>query len=75
MSDPSNPNSKSPPSSPGDERNRDDEQRPGSPPTSAYVPEGSEDSTHTSKTRTDPDTGAPANKDPEPARSEVDRRT
>ena len=59
---------------PGDDRNRDDEQRPGSPPTSAYVPQGSEESTHSDKTRTDPDTGAPANDDPEPARSETDRK-
>ena len=75
MSDPSNHDPKAAPASPGDDRNRDDEQRPGSPPTSAYVPAGSEGSTHSEKTRTDPDTGAPASYDPEPADSKADRRT
>ncbi|MDO8900981.1 MAG: hypothetical protein Q7V15_06465 [Phenylobacterium sp.] len=64
---------KPPGAQPGHDRNRDDEQRPGSPPTSAYVPEGSEDSTHSDKTQTDPDSGAPANADPEPADSKIDR--
>ncbi|WP_333588142.1 hypothetical protein [Phenylobacterium sp.] len=59
--------------SPADDRNRDQEQRPGQPPKSAYVPAGSEDSTHSDKTRTDPETGAPANDAPEPAQSQTDR--
>jgi hypothetical protein len=75
MSDASSHDPKAAPTSPGDDRNRDDEQRPGSPPTSAYVPAGSEDSTQSDKTRTDPATGAPASDDPEPADSDADRRT
>lgn len=74
MSDPSSPAPQGEESQAGDDRNRDDAQRPGSPPTSAYVPQGAEDSTHSDKTRTDPDTGAPAHDDPEPAKSEADRR-
>ncbi|MGQ3018728.1 hypothetical protein [Phenylobacterium sp.] len=73
MSDPSSRDPKVNPTPPADDRNRDGEQRPGSPPSSAYVPKGSEESTHSDKTRTDPDTGAPANDDPEPADSQADR--
>lgn len=73
MSAPSSHDPKVAQSPSGDRRNRDDEQRPGSPPTSAHVPAGSEASTHSDKTRTDPDTGAPANRDPEPADSKADR--
>jgi len=61
------------PDQPADDRNRDDEQRPGSPPTSAYVPAGSKPSTDSDKTRTDPATGAPNEDTPEPADSKVDR--
>ncbi|MDO8411876.1 MAG: hypothetical protein Q7S93_17620 [Phenylobacterium sp.] len=61
------------PGKPADDRNRDEEQRPGSPPTSAYVPEGSKSSTESHKTRTDPTTGAPNEGAPEPADSEADR--
>ncbi|MDP1874092.1 hypothetical protein [Phenylobacterium sp.] len=73
MSDPSSQTPKAPQPETGADRNRDAEQRPGSPPTSAYVPKGSENSTHSDKTQTDPDTGAPANSDPEPADSKTDR--
>jgi len=59
---------------PADDRNRDDEQRPGEPPRSAYVPKGSEASTHSEKTRTDPATGAPATDAPDPAESRTSRR-
>ena len=55
------------------DRNRDGAQRPGSPPTSAYVPVGAEETTHSEKTRTDPDTGAPVEGDQEPAASKTDR--
>jgi hypothetical protein len=75
MSDASSHDPKAAPAPSGDDRNRDDGQRPGSPPTSAYVPAGSESSTHSDKTRTEPDTGAPAGDDPEPADSQADRRT
>lgn len=59
---------------PADDRNRDDEQRPGTPPKSAYVPKGSAASTHTDKTRTDPETGAPSTQAPAPAESDTSRR-
>jgi len=59
---------------PGDDRNRDDEQRPGVPPRSAYVPAGEKDTTDTDKTRTDPTTGEPHKEAPQPARSKHDRR-
>ena len=39
--------------------NRDDQQKPGSPPRSAYEPEGSEGSARSDKTLTDPATGEP----------------
>ncbi len=59
--------------SPDHDRNRDAAQRSGSPPTSAYVPVGAEETTHSEKTRTDPDTGAPAEGDQAPAASKTDR--
>ena len=46
-------------SDPGPSWNRDDEQKPGRPPRTAYEPEGSEASAQTPKTMTDPATGAP----------------
>lgn len=58
---------------PGDDRNRDDEQRPGVPPRSAYVPAGEKDTTESAKTRTDPTTGEPHAAAPEPARSRHDQ--
>ena len=50
--------------------NRDDEQKPGSPPRTAYEPKGSEGSARTSKTLTDPATGEPRPSRPAPARSD-----
>jgi len=53
--------------------NRDDEQRSGSPPRSAYEPIGSEASTQTPKAATDPATGEPKKTPPAPNRSDVDQ--
>lgn len=61
------------PSEPGDDRNRDEEQRPGVPPRSAYVPPGEKGSTESDKTQTDPTTGEPHGKAPEPAKSRHDQ--
>lgn len=58
----------------GDDRNRDDEQRPGQPPRSAYVPPGEKGSTESDKTQTDPTTGEPHKGAPDPARSRHDQR-
>jgi hypothetical protein len=55
------------------EWNRDDEQKPGAPPRTAYEPRGSEGSTRTDKTLTDPATGEPNRRPPAPGRSEADR--
>jgi hypothetical protein len=49
--------------------NRDDEMKPGEPPRTAYEPEGSEGSTRTAKTLTDPATGEPNPGAPAPAGS------
>ena len=54
--------------------NRDDEQKPGAPPRTAYEPKGAEGSTRTSKTRTDPASGAPVTDRPAPNGSERDDR-
>ena len=58
------------------EWNRDNEQKtgaPGTPPRTAYEPQGSEGSARTDKTLTDPATGEP-NKGPQaPNRSDADR--
>ncbi len=61
-------------SEPGDDRNRDDQQRSGVPPRSAYVPPGEKDSAQSDKTQTDPTTGEPHEGAPEPARSQRDQQ-
>jgi hypothetical protein len=48
-----------PTSNPDERLNRDEDQKPGSPPRSATEPAGSKGSSQTSKTMTDPQTGAP----------------
>ncbi|HEX2562088.1 hypothetical protein [Phenylobacterium sp.] len=52
--------------------NRDDEMKPGSPPRSAHEPEGSEGSSSTPKTATDPATGEWRGGPPAPAQSDAD---
>ena len=52
--------------------NRDDAQKPGSPPRPATEPKGSKGSSKSAKTMTDPATGEPARGAPKPARSTVD---
>lgn len=47
-------------------RNRDDQQKPGDPPRPATEPEGSEGSSNSEKTMTDPATGEPAAHAPKP---------
>ena len=54
--------------------NRDDEQKPGRPPSTVYVPDGSEASTQSDKTMTDPTSGAPHAVPPEPNQAESDER-
>lgn len=54
--------------------NRDEEQKPGAPPRTAYEPKGSEGSSRSPKTMTDPASGAPDTERPEPDRSAHDRR-
>lgn len=55
--------------------NRDDEQKPGAPPRTAYEPEGSEGSARSSKTATDPASGEPTGGEVSPSRSSsTDRR-
>lgn len=49
--------------------NRDDEQKPGVPPRTAYEPKGSEGSARTQKTMTDPASGEPNADPPAPNRS------
>jgi hypothetical protein len=46
--------------------NRDDDQKPGSPPRSATEPCGAKASARSTKTRTDPATGAPRKAPPKP---------
>jgi hypothetical protein len=58
-----------------DDWNRDDEQKPGVPPRSAYEPKGSKGSSRSAKTMTDPATGAPDAKRPAPNRSRHDDRS
>jgi hypothetical protein len=55
--------------------NRDDEQKPGAPPRTAYEPRGSEGSTRTNKTLTDPASGAPTTRRPAPNQSEREDRS
>jgi len=52
--------------------NRDDEQKPGAPPRSASEPKGSEGSSRTDKTMTDPASGEPRPDAPAPARAKSD---
>lgn len=52
--------------------NRDDEQKPGRPPRTAYEPEGSEGSSRSRKTATDPASGEPTPGRRPPARSDSD---
>ena len=47
-------------------RNRDEDQKPGSPPRPATEPAGSKHSSRNDKTATDPATGEPQNTTPEP---------
>jgi hypothetical protein len=47
--------------------NRDDDQKPGSPPRSATEPAGAKGSSDSAKTRTNPQTGEPRKAPPEPA--------
>lgn len=68
------PNRPTPPRQ-GDQWNRDDEQKPGAPPRTAYEPEGSEGSERTSKTLTDPASGEPRGAPPAPNRAASDDRS
>jgi hypothetical protein len=52
--------------------NRDDEQKPGAPPRTAYEPNGAKGSTGNSKTMTDPATGEPQPGSPAPNQSDAD---
>jgi hypothetical protein len=54
--------------------NRDDEQKPGDPPSTVYVPDGAEASAQSNKTMTDPISGAPHAQPPEPNEAETDER-
>ena len=47
--------------------NRDEDQKPGSPPRSATEPAGAKGSSRSAKTRTDPATGEPRKAPPNPA--------
>lgn len=53
--------------------NRDDEMKPGQPPRSASEPQGSEGSSRTPKTATDPASGEWRGAPPAPAASEADQ--
>ena len=55
-------------------RNRDDDQKPGRPPRSATEPAGSQGSSRTAKTMTDPQSGAPKGGSPAPNQSRSDER-
>jgi hypothetical protein len=59
----------------GQQWNRDDEQKPGAPPRTAYEPEGSEGSARNDKTLTDPASGEPTTDRPAPNRSKHDDRS
>jgi hypothetical protein len=48
-------------------RNRDEDQKPGSPPRSATEPAGAKGSSRSAKTQTDPQTGEPRKTPPKPA--------
>ena len=55
------------------EWNRDDEQKPGVPPRTATEPKGSEGSSKTDKTLTDPASGEPRGEPAAPNRTEQDQ--
>jgi hypothetical protein len=55
-------------------RNRDDDQKPGSPPRPATEPGGLQGSSRTPKTATDPATGAPTPGAPAPNQARSDDR-
>ena len=55
------------PRRPDDARNRDEDMKPGRPPRPAPDPAGAESSSRTAKTMTDPATGAPNRRKPDPA--------
>jgi hypothetical protein len=54
--------------------NRDDDQKPGSPPRSATEPAGSHGSSRTPKTATDPATGTPTPGAPAPNQARTEDR-
>jgi hypothetical protein len=54
--------------------NRDDEQKPGAPPRTAYEPKGSEGSARNEKTATDPASGEATTDAPAPNRSGADNK-
>ena len=54
--------------------NRDEDQKPGSPPRPATEPDGSQGSSRTAKTMTDPATGAPTPGPPAPNTSQSEDR-
>ena len=54
-------------STPDKAKTRDDQLKPGAPPRPATEPAGAQGSSKTSKTLTDPATGAPSNSTPAPA--------
>ena len=56
-----------------DAYNRDQDQKPGSPQRMAQEPKGSEGSSRSPKTATDPVTGAPAKGRPAPNQAEADQ--
>ncbi|HEV2533526.1 hypothetical protein [Phenylobacterium sp.] len=55
--------------------NRDDQQKPGSPPRSASEPKGAEASTRSDKTATDPASGEPTGRPPAPNRADAEPKT
>lgn len=60
-------------STPDKVKTRDDQLKPGAPPRPATEPAAGEGSSKTSKTQTDPATGAPGDAPPAPAPSTRDR--
>ncbi len=58
----------------GKRLNRDDDQKPGSPPRPATEPAGSQGSSQTPKTATDPATGAPTSEAPAPNQAQAEDR-
>jgi hypothetical protein len=54
--------------------NRDEDLKPGRPPRNAQEPKGSEGSSRSAKTATDPSSGAPAKGKPAPNQAKADDR-